>query len=1182
VSDACPFCEPDAERVFFRSAAVIGLWDRFPVSPGHALLTPVRHCATWFDATRDEQSALIDAIDVAKRAIEAIHSPDGYNIGINAGAAAGQTVPHLHVHLIPRYQGDVYDARGGVRHVIPAKANYLVSDASRPPGTSISLRERALFTGEADPLLPELKAQLAVAESVDIAVAFTLRSGLELLEAHLQDLLDRGGRARVVTGDYLDATDPDALLRLLDLSGRIECRVFETADKSAFGFAFHPKAYMFMRSDGTQVAFIGSSNLSRSALTTGVEWNYRLIGAGDAQGVAELRSAFELLLAHPRTVPLTAAWVKEYRTRRRSAPVILPTMPPAPDAPVQVPPPHEIQTQALEALRSARAAGTRRGLVVLATGLGKTWLSAYDSREFSRVLFVAHREEILNQAIETYRKIRPQSVLGRYTGAEKSSDSDVLFASIQTLSRPRHLEQFARNGFDYIVVDEFHHAEARTYRRLLDHFEPRFLLGLTATPERTDGADLLALCDNQLVFRCDLVEGIRAGLLCSFRYFGVPDEVDYSNIPWRNRAFDEDALTKAVATQARAANALDQYRRRAGSRTLAFCVSQRHADFMAGFFRQHGVRAAAVHAGPASASRVQALEQLSGGELDVVCAVDMFNEGVDVPTLDTVMMLRPTESRIVWLQQFGRGLRKNGDKRLTVIDYIGNHRSFLIKPQALFGLPEQEYEIYRLLESLRDGTAELPPGCEVTYELEAQNILRALLGRVSNDVEAIRRRFHDFRALHGVRPTAAELYREGYNLRMLQQRYGSWLGFVSAEDALTEDERRAFSAHRGFLESLENTRMVKSYKMLVLLALVRRSGVPGSLSIDELAGDVRAMATQDARVGADLADHLATDARLRSLLQQEPIEAWIEGRSTGGVSYFAYERNRFSVLPASSGQSLPALPDMTEELAEWRLAEYFKSPPALYVLNVSHSDGGRPILFLPARSRAPDLPRGWHDVEVGGEVLSLNFVEIAVNVAQRAGASENVLPEILQMWFGPNAGATGAGHKVVLRAVDERWRLEPQAAAAAPPLELWKAYRRDAIPAAFGLTYSRFWEQGFVRQGSRMFLLVTLDKSGHVEAFKYKDHFVSDSQFQWQSQNRTKRDSDAGRLLQDHLARDIEVHLLVRPRAKLANSKGAPFYYCGLLDFIEWTGDQPITVQWRLRTPVPRALWAELSVPPAQ
>jgi superfamily II DNA or RNA helicase len=191
------------------------------------------------------------------------------------------------------------------------------------------------------------------------------------------------------------------------------------------------------------------------------------------------------------------------------------------------------------------------------------------------------------------------------------------------------------------------------------YFKPKFLLGLTATPERTDGADLLALCDDNLVYRCDVTEGIRQGLLCPFRYFGVPDTVDYRNIPSRNKNFDQDKLTEAVATQARAANALDQYRRRCGKRTIAFCVSQYHADFMANFFRGQGISAAAVHAGATSAPRSESLEALRDGSQAMLCAVDMFNEGVDVPELDTVMMLRPTEARIIWLQQFGRGLRRS-------------------------------------------------------------------------------------------------------------------------------------------------------------------------------------------------------------------------------------------------------------------------------------------------------------------------------------------------------------------------------------------------------------------------------------------------------------------------------------------------------------------------------------------
>ena len=399
-----------------------------------------------------------------------------------------------------------------------------------------------------------------------------------------------------------------------------------------------------------------------------------------------------------------------------------------PEEPTTIPTPHAIQQEALKALEETRQQGNTAGLVVLATGLGKTWLSAFDSHrpEFRRILFVAHREEILNQSRDTFRRIRPDARLGLYMGQEREADADVLFASIQTLGRAAHLERFPRDAFDYIVVDEFHHAAAPTYRRLIDHFRPKFLLGLTATPERTDGGDLLALCEENLVYRCDLVEGVKQDLLCRFRYFGVPDEVDYRNIPWRNSRFDEEELTRHVATQSRARNAHEQLQKRGGTRTLAFCVSQRHADFMADFFRQQGLRAVAVHSGDTSAPRAQSLEELSEGKLDVICAVDVFNEGLDLPELDTVLMLRPTESRILWLQQFGRGLRKTNDgKQLTVIDYIGNHRTFLLKPQTLFSLPAGGQEVLNLLERAREGPIEIAPGCFVTYELETIDILRA-------------------------------------------------------------------------------------------------------------------------------------------------------------------------------------------------------------------------------------------------------------------------------------------------------------------------------------------------------------------------------------------------------------------------------------------------------------------------
>jgi len=247
---------------------------------------------------------------------------------------------------------------------------------------------------------------------------------------------------------------------------------------------------------------------------------------------------------------------------------------------------------------------------------------------------VAHREEILNQAIDNFRRVRPNASIGRMNASQRDINTDLLFASVQTIGRIEHLQTFAPTAFDYIVIDEFHHAAATTYRRIIDYFQPKFLLGLTATPERMDGGDLLALCQENLVFEASVPDGVSAGLLCAFQYWGVPDVVDYANIPWRNARFDPTELTAAVATDTRAQNALDQFRKHGAQRCIAFCCSQRHANFMAEFFNARGLRAVAVHAGNESAPRATSLQQLASGELDVIFSVDMFNEGVDVPNVD--------------------------------------------------------------------------------------------------------------------------------------------------------------------------------------------------------------------------------------------------------------------------------------------------------------------------------------------------------------------------------------------------------------------------------------------------------------------------------------------------------------------------------------------------------------------
>ena len=487
-----------------------------------------------------------------------------------------------------------------------------------------------------------------------------------------------------------------------------------------------------------------------------------------------------------------------------------------------------------------------------------------------------------------------------------------------------------------------------------------------------------------------------------------------------------------------------------------------------------------------------------------------------------------------------------------------------------------------LLERLEAGTAELPPGCEVTYELEAKDILKSLLRVGGSAVELLTRRYQDFRETLGARPTAIEMLREGYNPRAMRPLFGSWLGFVRSQEDLGVDGTRAYEAAKSFLHALEETPIEKSYKMLVLLAMLNREQLPGSVRLPELAEEIKAIADRDPRIAADIREVLDDSVGLEQLLKKNPIDAWVGGKGTAGVSYFAYEGDRFSSRVPLSAAVVPAFQELVREVVDWRLAEYFSRPTPgsqnEFVLKVSHADG-RPMLFLPDRASHPGLPDGWTDVRVEEDMLMANFVKIAVNVVRRPDSEANVLPDVLQRWFGADAGKPGTKHQVRLTQEGANWVVRPVGVNAVG-VTPYKAYRRSDIAPLFQLPYSeRYWGQGFVRQGNHAFLFVTLDKSAHVEAFQYKDHFLSPDGFQWQSQNRTARENATGISIQQHKERGITVHLFVRPRAKTGDGRGAAFYYCGPVEFVSWTGDRPITVVWKLTAPVPRALWTELRVP---
>lgn len=784
--------------------------------------------------------------------------------------------------------------------------------------------------GAADPFLPQLLEAIRRANRIDLAVAFIKRSGLALIYPALTDAVEaRGAQLRVLTSDYLHVTDPQALRSLMLLAERgADLRVFQ-ADRQSF----HLKAYICTQScEGETVwgaAFVGSSNLSRTALTDGLEWNLRVeptdnANAPDSRRFREIGTQYQALLAHPSVSVLDHGWIEEYEHRRR----LVQYLPVAAgcEEPDEAPPqPSDIQQEALAALAATRAAGYRRGLVVMATGLGKTYLAAFDSQtiEAWRVLFVAHREEILLQAEASFQRVHPAARVGRYTGASKQADVDLLFASVQTLGQAQHLERFAPDHFDYVVVDEFHHAAAPTYRRLLNYLRPRFLLGLTATPERTDQSDILSLCDDNLVYSRHLFDGIELGLLSPFHYFGIFDEtVDYQEVPWRNGRFDPQALENKLATEARARHALRHWRGRGRQRTLAFCVSRSHADFMAARFRREGVRAEAVYRG-STLERSAALDQLEQGDLQVIFSVDLFNEGVDLPAIDTVLMLRPTESKVLFMQQLGRGLRLHPDKeRLVVLDFIGNHQGFLNKPQALFEVGSSYRQLAEFGRHARDGDLKLPPGCFANYDLAIIDFLIRLQGKgPATDYQALRDSLNR-------RPTLAEFYRSGSSMQDLRRQHGHWWALVLNQGELTPAESACFERYVDFFREVETTNMTKCFKAVLLESLLELDGFRHPPTLEDLAAQALEVFRRRRRFVKDIKTDLQQideldERKWFSYWKGNPVNAWTGGNRAGDAKrWFEIAVGRFRATFTVADEESVTFQAMVQELVDYRLAAY--------------------------------------------------------------------------------------------------------------------------------------------------------------------------------------------------------------------------------------------------------------------
>lgn len=519
-------------------------------------------------------------------------------------------------------------------------------------------------------VLTEITSQLEGCDEFIIGVAFITFSGVVCIIETLRQLKEKGVKGKILTGCYLNFTEPKAIEKLLEFDN-IEVRVLDDEK-------FHAKGFFFRNGDIWQI-MLGSSNLTQSALTTNNEWNLLFNSNANDSIARQILDEFNHLFNQAKDAKEILEEYKQIYQNFKNFPAINKFV-----ASTQEISPNKIQLEALESLEKIRVQGKDRALVISATGTGKTFLSAFDvvSVKPRRCLFIVHRTNIAIKAKETFSKIIGDKSLGLYTGENKDL-ADYLFATVQTLKNPSVLATFEPQEFDYIIIDEVHHAEADSYKRVLEYFEPKFLLGMTATPERNDDADIFKLFDYNIAYEIRLHQALEQDLLCPFHYFAIADfylesekvlAKDFSKLTSDNRV---DHIIKKMnfysySGQQRSA--------------LMFVSNVDEAKQLAEKLNTRGIKSQALTSEDSEHTRSQAISKLESNQLELIVTVDIFNEGVDIPCVNQVILLRPTQSAIVYIQQLGRGLRKFRDKKFVVIlDFIANYNNNFLIPVALSG-----------------------------------------------------------------------------------------------------------------------------------------------------------------------------------------------------------------------------------------------------------------------------------------------------------------------------------------------------------------------------------------------------------------------------------------------------------------------------------------------------------------
>lgn len=951
------------------------------------------------------------------------------------------------------FDENLLDTQGRILTAIYELENPISSDIKKYvqdifPLTGLSQSELFCGSNAGLSLESELKREILSADKIYWLVSFIKWAGIRIFRKELEAFTNRGRELKIITTSYMGATDAKAVEYLAELPNT-EVKLSYNTERERL----HAKSYLFLRDTGYHTGYIGSSNISRSALTSGLEWNLKITSQEIPHIIAKTLSTFETYWESSDFEHFDGNAESTEKLRRALNREKI-TGDNGPSFFFKIDPyPH--QADILEQLTVQRNVHHRfRNLVVAATGTGKTLISAFDFARFlkqkpeAKFLFVAHREEILKQAREAYRGVLKNGGFGElWVSGHSPEHYRQLFVSVQTLNNQLSELKLTKDFYDFIVIDEVHHITASSYRSVLNYFSPDILLGLTATPERHDGKNILDDFGGVIAAELRLPEAITQKHLCPFHYFGIDDDTDLRNIPWNKGRYDIAQLTNLyTSNQSRVSKilrSLEEIITDVGSmKALAFCVSQEHAEYMTQQFLLKGIKADVLTS--INSDLRQAKQQaIRSGQISVLFVVDIFNEGVDIPEIDTLLFLRPTESLTIFLQQLGRGLRKeNGKDCCTVLDFVGNSNpnyDFVNKFRALIGKTE-----HAISDEIKQGFPHAPLGCRIeltkqTQEMVLKNIRQATL--TMNRLVSLIRQYPQ----HSTEPLTLSNFLVQHNHIDLSELYkrGSWQELVNRANDITQGHEA-------------------DYK-LVRDAIWRRV-----LSCD---------------------DHFYL-LFLGQLCQ-----------------------NNFVYPEDSHRQALMFHYDF------WQ-----KEGP---------KTGSKALRESLARLNKRNL--------------SAELMDVLDWKLKQTKHEQAVMPDLPDV-----------------------------------PLRLHARYAREQILVAFGAT--TFERQPPTREGvyaikdeNIELLFVTLNKNEKQfsPTTMYHDYAISEQLFHWQSQNNTRPDKGRGKEYIQHKEIGKRLFLFVREQTKDEFGRTMGFVNYGEVEYLSHTGSQPMSIKWKLRTPMPSFMWQQ-------